>query len=113
MSSQGSSVASALTKRKTTAPPKAKTKKSKKADPAATVEVYGTNYGKIMFGKKGRFHLTPAESAHAGLLVKKQRWFLNKASSLGLKDTFVFTQAFVDECQKDEQAIKDEGEAVE
>jgi hypothetical protein len=92
MSSQGSSVASALTKRETTAPPKAKTKKSKKADPAATVEVFGTNYGKIMFGKKGRFHLTPAESADAaGLLVKKQRWFLNKASSLGLKDTFVFT----------------------
>ena len=114
MSSQGSSVASAKpTKRKATAPPKAKSKKGKKADPASTVAEYETSYGKMMFGKDGRFHLTPAESAHAGLLVQKQKWFLNKASSLGLKDTFVFTQAFVDGCQKDEQAIKDGGDAVE
>ena len=114
MSSQGSSVASAKpTKRKATAPPKAKNKKGKKVDPASTVEVFGTKYGKMMFGNKGRFHLTPAESAHAGLLVQAQKWFLNKAGAFGVNDMYAFTQAFVDECQKDELAITEGGEAVE
>jgi hypothetical protein len=67
MPSQGSSVASAKhTKRKAPAPPKAKVKKGKKEDLAKTVEVFGTEYGKMMFGDKGRFHLTPA--------VVRSRW---------------------------------------
>ena len=114
MPSQGSSVASAKpTKRKTPAPPKTRVKKGKKEDPAKTVEVFTTEYGKMMFGDKGRFHLTPAESAHAGLLIQAQTWFMDKASSLGPCGTFVFTQAFVDGCQKDEQEIKDGGDTVD
>ena len=114
MPSQGSSVASAKpTKRKTPAPPKTRVKKGKKEDPAKTVEVFTTEFGKMMFGDKGRFHLTPAESAHAGLLIQAQTWFMDKASSLGPCGTFVFTQAFVDGCQKDEQEIKDGGDTVD
>jgi hypothetical protein len=93
------------TKRKATVPPKSKSKKGKKADPASMVAEYETSHGKMMFGKDGRFYLTPAESAQAGLLVQKQRWFLEKASYIGLKDKFVFTQAFVDGCRKDEHEI--------
>jgi hypothetical protein len=66
-----------------------------------------------MFSDDGIFQLTPAESGHCGLLIQNQKWFLDNATSLGLKGAFVFTQAFVDDLQKDEQAIKDEGNAVE
>jgi hypothetical protein len=30
------------------------------------------------------------------MLIQKQRWFLDKADSIGLQDTFEFTQAFTD-----------------
>jgi hypothetical protein len=120
MSSQGSSVAAAKpTKRKSTAAPvtapKSKSKKGKKADPASVVAEYETGYGKMVFSKDGRFQLTPAESSQAGLLIQKQKWFLDKASSLlPVTNQFVFTQAaFVDGCRKDEQEIKDGGDVVE
>jgi hypothetical protein len=108
------------TKRKSTAAPKSKSKKGKKVDPASVVAGYETGYGKMMFSQDGRFQLTPAESSQAGLLIQKQKWFLDKASSSwpvlycrSPISLLVFTQAFVDGCRKDEQEIKDGGDVVE
>jgi hypothetical protein len=54
------------------------------------------------------------------MLIQKQKWFLDKASSswpvLYCRppiSLLVFTQAFVDGCRKDEQEIKDGGDVVE
>ena len=115
MSSQGSSVASALTKRKATAPPKAKTKKNKKNDPAATVEVFGTNYGKIVRVRQGW-----QVSTYPGRV--RSRWPAGQETEMvSEQGQFSWLEGHV--ClhpslrrrvpEKDEQAIKDEGDAVE
>jgi hypothetical protein len=100
-------------KRKSTPAAKTSSKKGKGVDPASMIKKFDTTYGRIMFGEEGINQLTPADSRRCGMLTQKQQWLLDKADSIGLQDTFEFTQPFVNGLQKDEADIKKQGDDIE
>jgi hypothetical protein len=84
---------------RTSAPAK---KKGKTETPGNTISEFDTKYGSIMFGPDGAFPLTPAQSAHCGLLLQSQKWYRDKAELMGLQDSFEFTIELAEELTEEE-----------
>ena len=93
------------TKRKSPRTTAASKKKSKIAAPAIQVAEFGTEYGKAMFGPDGVYPLTPATSALVGLLLQEQKWYQDKADTMGLEDFEPFTRELAEELTNDEAEL--------
>jgi hypothetical protein len=76
---------SSIGKRKPATGAKTSNNKGKGEDPATVIEEFYTAYGKNMFDEDGIYQLTQADSARCGVLIQKQKWFLDKAVSMGLQ----------------------------
>ena len=101
------------TKRKSPRTTAASKKKSKIAAPAIQVAEFGTEYGRVMFGPDGAYPLTPATSALVGLLLQEQKWYQDKADTMGLEDFEPFTRELADELTNDEAELIAQDQEVE
>jgi hypothetical protein len=106
------SKASATGKRRSARKTTGAKKKGKTQAPEELVKSFSTKYGKSMFSTDGMFDFTPAESAHCGLLLQSQQWYLDKADDMGLQDCFEFTPELADNLRDEEAEILAQGDEV-